>query len=98
MRLLDGILSSTGTSPAYGEQGYYFVSSGSFSWNQLSASILGAVKGTPTLTAEQLPLASTEDIEHMAEILKCPVDMVPVNLSGRCVCVRGLRLGKRGPF
>lgn len=89
-KLIYAILTMT-SSPSFGEQGYYFASNGSFSWNDLSASILAHVKGEP-VTAEQLPLASTRDLELMAETLGCPVEMVPVNIGGRCVLSAALQL------
>ena len=81
VELLRNILSEE--NPEYGQNGYYLASSGSVAWIDIYSAIAKALAQRNVVDSEEVKKADDTILVEMGEALKCPKDLVVVQLGGK---------------
>ncbi|CAO2658009.1 Nn.00g072690.m01.CDS01 [Neocucurbitaria sp. VM-36] len=82
VELLRSILS--GANPGYGQDGYYLASSGSVAWIDIYSAIAKALARRNLVDSEIVQKADNATLAKMGDALKCPKELVVVQLGGTC--------------
>ena len=80
VELLRSILA--GEKPGQGRRGYYLAALGSVSWIDLYAAMAKSLAKRGVIRGEAVTRASDQDLVKMATALKCPKEMVALQLGG----------------
>jgi hypothetical protein len=83
LKLLNGILD--GHRIDHGKQGYYLASSGSIKWRDLYSSFAQALAKRGVVQDGDVQPADDEALAQMAQALRCPNEMVQLQLGGQYV-------------
>ena len=80
LQLLRAILA--GENPGSGKQGYYLASPGSVAWLEIYEAMAKALAKNGTIEDEAVKPANEEELGQMGAALKCPKEMVGLQLGG----------------
>jgi acetyl-CoA acetyltransferase len=73
----------SGDNVDHGQNGYYLASSGSIAWHDLYAAMAKALAKRNVVDDETVRIADDDILGKMGEALRCPKEMVPLQLGGR---------------
>jgi hypothetical protein len=80
IELLKSILS--GANPGYGKNGYYLASSGSVAWIDIYTAMAKGLAKRNVVNNDTIIKADDAALELMGQALRCPKEMVTVQLGG----------------
>lgn len=83
IQILHRILSND--PPPFGKNGFYLASSGSVKWEDIYATVAKAMHKRGLTSGEDVVLAGEAATKSIAQALKCPPEMVAVQIGGKYV-------------
>lgn len=90
MAILHAILSGPEHIPPHGRDGYYLAASGSVAWINLYTAMARRLAQRGIVDDDKVEPATPEILYRMATALKCPVEMVALQLGGWYVVLERL--------
>ena len=69
--------------PDYGSHGYYLAASGNVAWNDIYATYATEMGKLGVIHDTEVRDLDNESLEKVGIALKCPTELVPIQISGK---------------